>query len=416
MGMAIGNHSWSHPYDPAFATLGSSRLDQELGDTQALLERLGVRNDLFRPPRWQLGRGLAESRARHGVGGLHPFERGRELRAEPTVVGGYRRVAAVACEPQLRLCVLGLRVRVSRSQLRLLETLLELADLGMERRDAAVVRGDRGRRVLGRKGIGSLGGQPCGLLRPASASFDSVTLASSSRRGGSPPAAPPRGPRSLPSRRCSRHPGRTDPHGRPRALHVLRATAPRSHGSARPSARPPAASRRAAPRWCAAPRLGSSSRPPGAPPGRSPSIRRPPSDRGPLGARSCVRRARTPAWRPARRPRCGDARSPLRAPRSASGGNRLCWFAFSPASRRSTSCRSSESSRWRCATVASRSARRSSASAILACPWLRLYSLACACASATLVSASRKRAFASSLRASSSFRAASSNATMSRSS
>ena len=99
------------------------------------------------------------------LSGLHPFERGRELRTEPTVVGRYRRITAVACEPQLRLRVLGLRVRVSRSQLRLLETLLELADLGMERRDAAVVRRNRGRRVLGRKGIGSLGGQPCGLLR-----------------------------------------------------------------------------------------------------------------------------------------------------------------------------------------------------------------------------------------------------------
>lgn len=50
MGMAVGNHSWSHPYDPAFATLGPSRLDRELGDTKGLLERLGVRNDLFRPP------------------------------------------------------------------------------------------------------------------------------------------------------------------------------------------------------------------------------------------------------------------------------------------------------------------------------------------------------------------------------
>ncbi|MEX2274410.1 MAG: polysaccharide deacetylase family protein [Actinomycetota bacterium] len=50
MGMTVGNHSWSHPYNPPFTTLPATRLDRELVDTNALLERLGVRNDLFRPP------------------------------------------------------------------------------------------------------------------------------------------------------------------------------------------------------------------------------------------------------------------------------------------------------------------------------------------------------------------------------
>lgn len=50
MGMQIGSHSWSHPYDPPFDSLPTQKVEREIADTDALLDRLGIHTGLFRPP------------------------------------------------------------------------------------------------------------------------------------------------------------------------------------------------------------------------------------------------------------------------------------------------------------------------------------------------------------------------------
>jgi len=49
-GMAIGDHSWSHPIDPAFAKLPPHRLTTEVVGGADQLRRSGVEPYLFRPP------------------------------------------------------------------------------------------------------------------------------------------------------------------------------------------------------------------------------------------------------------------------------------------------------------------------------------------------------------------------------
>ena len=49
-GMAIGDHSWSHPIEPPFAKLPPHRLTTEVVDTAVELRHAGVEPYLFRPP------------------------------------------------------------------------------------------------------------------------------------------------------------------------------------------------------------------------------------------------------------------------------------------------------------------------------------------------------------------------------
>jgi peptidoglycan-N-acetylglucosamine deacetylase len=49
-GMAIGDHSWDHPNWPPFAKLGSTRINDEIRQTEDYLLPLGVVTGLFRPP------------------------------------------------------------------------------------------------------------------------------------------------------------------------------------------------------------------------------------------------------------------------------------------------------------------------------------------------------------------------------
>jgi len=49
-GMTIGNHSWSHPTHPPFASLRPHRIEMEMTTTNAMLNDLGVTPFLFRAP------------------------------------------------------------------------------------------------------------------------------------------------------------------------------------------------------------------------------------------------------------------------------------------------------------------------------------------------------------------------------
>jgi len=49
-GMAIGNHTWDHPYHPPFRELPDPKVKQEIGMTKKLLATFGVTTSLFRPP------------------------------------------------------------------------------------------------------------------------------------------------------------------------------------------------------------------------------------------------------------------------------------------------------------------------------------------------------------------------------
>jgi peptidoglycan-N-acetylglucosamine deacetylase len=49
-GMTVGNHSWSHPIDPAFRDLPQARIEREMADPNRVLARFEDRVSLFRPP------------------------------------------------------------------------------------------------------------------------------------------------------------------------------------------------------------------------------------------------------------------------------------------------------------------------------------------------------------------------------
>ena len=49
-GMAVGNHSYDHPWRSPFASLPKTRIRAEIDDAQAVLQRIGVDSVLFRPP------------------------------------------------------------------------------------------------------------------------------------------------------------------------------------------------------------------------------------------------------------------------------------------------------------------------------------------------------------------------------
>ena len=49
-GMEVENHSWDHPNSPAFDTLPTRRLHNEMSMTNDELRKLGVHPELFRPP------------------------------------------------------------------------------------------------------------------------------------------------------------------------------------------------------------------------------------------------------------------------------------------------------------------------------------------------------------------------------
>jgi chitin deacetylase len=49
-GMTVGNHSWSHPIEPAFRDLPHERIEREMTQPIQVLERFGTSVRLFRPP------------------------------------------------------------------------------------------------------------------------------------------------------------------------------------------------------------------------------------------------------------------------------------------------------------------------------------------------------------------------------
>jgi peptidoglycan-N-acetylglucosamine deacetylase len=49
-GMAVGDHTWSHPWRTPFARLPASKIRSEIGGGLAALRRIGVPTRLFRPP------------------------------------------------------------------------------------------------------------------------------------------------------------------------------------------------------------------------------------------------------------------------------------------------------------------------------------------------------------------------------
>jgi peptidoglycan/xylan/chitin deacetylase (PgdA/CDA1 family) len=57
-GMRIGDHSWDHPVDPAFADLTRELVAEEIGRTAEALASVGVVSRLFRPPGGSLDAGV----------------------------------------------------------------------------------------------------------------------------------------------------------------------------------------------------------------------------------------------------------------------------------------------------------------------------------------------------------------------
>ncbi len=66
-GMTIGNHSWDHPQDPAFADLVPSRLHTEIANTDAELQQIGVTPFLFRPPGGSYDAGVVQEATLNGL-------------------------------------------------------------------------------------------------------------------------------------------------------------------------------------------------------------------------------------------------------------------------------------------------------------------------------------------------------------
>jgi peptidoglycan/xylan/chitin deacetylase (PgdA/CDA1 family) len=66
-GMAVGNHTYDHPYQPPFAQLARTVIRSEVDRAQAILERLGVRSVLFRPPGGTVSPFVLRAASAHGM-------------------------------------------------------------------------------------------------------------------------------------------------------------------------------------------------------------------------------------------------------------------------------------------------------------------------------------------------------------
>lgn len=66
-GMTVANHSWSHPADPAFRDLASSRTSTEMSRPNELIERYGPPVRLFRPPGGSWDDDVRQTAARLGM-------------------------------------------------------------------------------------------------------------------------------------------------------------------------------------------------------------------------------------------------------------------------------------------------------------------------------------------------------------
>jgi peptidoglycan-N-acetylglucosamine deacetylase len=66
-GMAVGDHSYDHPWRTPFADLPAAEVRSEVGRGQAVLDRLGVRSVLFRPPGGSVSPVVLAAAAAHGL-------------------------------------------------------------------------------------------------------------------------------------------------------------------------------------------------------------------------------------------------------------------------------------------------------------------------------------------------------------
>jgi len=66
-GVAVGNHTWTHPTDPDFADLGADRALEEMQRTSELLQVSGKEVTLFRPPGGSWDDDVRESARRLGM-------------------------------------------------------------------------------------------------------------------------------------------------------------------------------------------------------------------------------------------------------------------------------------------------------------------------------------------------------------
>jgi peptidoglycan/xylan/chitin deacetylase (PgdA/CDA1 family) len=66
-GMAVGNHSWDHPWRTPFAELPRATIRAEIGRNEAILDRLGTRTVLFRPPGGTVSPVVLAAAAAHGL-------------------------------------------------------------------------------------------------------------------------------------------------------------------------------------------------------------------------------------------------------------------------------------------------------------------------------------------------------------
>ncbi len=66
-GMAIGNHSFTHPISPPFNQLTPNRIKQEMSLTNAALKKLGITAHVFRPPGGSYDAAIVETARRLGL-------------------------------------------------------------------------------------------------------------------------------------------------------------------------------------------------------------------------------------------------------------------------------------------------------------------------------------------------------------
>jgi peptidoglycan-N-acetylglucosamine deacetylase len=65
--MAVGNHSYDHPWRTPFADLPRAEIRSEVGRAQAILDRLGAHSVLFRPPGGTVSPTVLAAASAHGL-------------------------------------------------------------------------------------------------------------------------------------------------------------------------------------------------------------------------------------------------------------------------------------------------------------------------------------------------------------
>jgi len=66
-GHAVGNHSWNHPINPPFRELDEKKQDQQMTRTNTVLEDIGIKPFLFRPPGGSYDGAVVEKARRYGM-------------------------------------------------------------------------------------------------------------------------------------------------------------------------------------------------------------------------------------------------------------------------------------------------------------------------------------------------------------